>query len=70
MTNRRIYVLWKLKDNEFTLWSNLKKLYESITDDMEKTPSYWTLAKTMKENKKYKFIMEDEVWMIVVKEVN
>ncbi len=70
MTNRRIYMLWRLKDNEITLWSNLKKLYDEINHKMEKKPSYWTLSKAMKAVKQYKFIMENEVWVIVVKELN
>ncbi|MEZ4884977.1 MAG: hypothetical protein R3E32_09660 [Chitinophagales bacterium] len=51
-------------------WSNLKKLYQYISEKENKALSYTGITRQMRLNKHYKFILEDEVWVIWVKEVN
>ncbi|MGB0931309.1 MAG: hypothetical protein ACPGVB_11060 [Chitinophagales bacterium] len=67
---RKVYLLQNVKTNEILAWSNLKKLYQYIEDKENSAVSYGGVAKQMRLKKKYKFILEDEVWVIWVKEVN
>ncbi|MGB1243538.1 MAG: hypothetical protein ACPG49_13505 [Chitinophagales bacterium] len=67
--NRKVFLLQNVKTNEIIAWSNLKKLYEYISEKDTSAVGYTGVAKQMRLKKKYKFILEDEVWVIWVKEV-
>ena len=53
-----------------SVWSNLKKLYYSLEEREHNLLGYEGLAYRIRKDKQYKFIMEDEVWVILKKEVN
>jgi len=67
---RKIYLLQHIPSNETSVWSNLKKLYNALSDREHNLIGYVGLASRMRHDKQYKFIMENEVWVILVKEVN
>ena len=68
--NSRVYLLHRLKNNEISVWSNLKKLHTYLSEQAEELVGYAGLYKKIRAKNQFKFIMEDEVWVIWVKEVN
>ena len=59
-----------MQTDEITLWSNLKKLQIHLAENYEGFIGYPGLYKQMRLRNQYKFIMDNEVWIIVEKELN
>jgi len=66
---KKVYLLQNVKTNEILAWSNLKKLYQYISEKNNKALGYAGIARQIRVNQHYKFILEDEVWVIWMKEV-
>ena len=67
---KRVYLLRNLKTDEISVWSNLKKLHEHIYSQTEGFLGYQGLYRHISMKKTYKFIKDDEIWVVLVKDVN
>ncbi|MGB0931306.1 MAG: hypothetical protein ACPGVB_11045 [Chitinophagales bacterium] len=67
---QKVYLLQHVPTNETSVWSNLKKLFNALSEREHNLIGYVGLASRLRKEKQYKFIMDNEVWIILVKEVN